>query len=61
MRIMPIFRGDDRDIFKTADFYSDNYVQSNNKIDEWKIFCQPLLQDTFEKVNTSKKGEEKDD
>lgn len=61
MKITPIsFRGDEFDIFKPADFTSNDYVNSVYSINIFKTLNQPL-QDTFEKVKTSKKGEEKDD
>lgn len=50
--------GDDRDIFKAADFTSDKWVQSAPKsqidieMEEWRAFCQPikpLTEDVFEK------------
>ena len=61
MRIEPLdpilsgipFKGDEGDIFKKPDLTSDTWVNSTDQCEDminWKDFCQPLLEDTFEKV-----------
>lgn len=54
MRISPIsFKANDDNIFGKVDITSTEWVNSTddyNDINEWKAFCKPLIEDTFEKV-----------
>lgn len=64
MRISPIsFKADDDgSIFGKIDINSKEWVNStDNSINEWKAFCQPLIQDTFVKVTQVEKEEKEDD
>lgn len=58
MRISPIsFKADDDgNIFGKININSKEWINSNEKYDsinEWKAFCQPLIQDTFERVKSN--------
>ena len=73
MRIEPLdpllsgipFKADnDGNIFGKPDLTSDAWVNSTDQYEDminWKAFCQPLLQDTFEKVKQVKQKEQEND